>query len=278
MKQTGWSALLVLTIILTACGSSSTAVVTAATPAFTETATNAETPSDIVIASAKIVPAQVSYLSFTISALVKEVAVKEGDMVQAGQTLVVLETPDLEFAVVAADAAFRSAQAEAEIQDANKVKVIKNGKTFFENLPHEVQLVAETKAQQAKAALEIAQANLVQATLVAPYDGTVVSINIIPGELAQVDQPVLKLANLNSLQIETTDLSERDIPHVQIGQAVNVYIEALAARVTGKVIRISPISDIVGGDIVYSVTIELDEQPDGLLWGMTAEVEIQTTP
>lgn len=278
MKQIGWSTLLALTITLTACGSSTPAVLAPATPALTEVPTNVDVPSDIVIASAEIVPAQVSYIGFTISALVKEVAVKEGDMVQAGQTLVVLETPDLEFAVVAADAAFRSAQAEAEIQDANKVKVIKNGKTFFENLPHEVQLVAETKAQQAKAALEIAQANLVQATLVAPYDGTVVSINIIPGELAQVDQPVLTLANLNSLQIETTDLSERDIPHVQIGQAVNVYIEALAARVTGKVIRISPISDIVGGDIVYSVTIELDEQPDGLLWGMTAEVEIQTTP
>jgi hypothetical protein len=28
--------------------------------------------------------------------------------------------------------------------------------------------------------------------------------------------------------------------------------------------------------VVYPVTIELDEQPAGLLWGMTAEVEIQT--
>jgi hypothetical protein len=30
----------------------------------------------------------------------------------------------------------------------------------------------------------------------------------------------------------------------------------------------------VGGDIVFKVTIALDEQPKGLLWGMTAEVTI----
>jgi len=28
--------------------------------------------------------------------------------------------------------------------------------------------------------------------------------------------------------------------------------------------------------VVYPVTIELDQQPAGLLWGMSAEVKIQT--
>ena len=44
----------------------------------------------------------------------------------------------------------------------------------------------------------------------------------------------------------------------------------------GKVIRISPIANTVGGDVVFKVTIDLDEQPQGLLWGMTAEVQIQS--
>ena len=104
------------------------------------------------------------------------------------------------------------------------------------------------------------------------------SINVIPGELVQVDQAILTLATLNDLQIETTDLSERDIARVKTGQNVNVYIEALDVTITGKVIRISPISKTVGGDVVYPVTIKLDEQPEGLLWGMTAEVEIKTIP
>jgi len=278
MKQTGWSTLLVLTIILTACGSSSTAVVTAATPAFTETATNAGIASDIVIASARIVPAQVSYLSFTISALVKEVAVEEGDSVQAGQTLLVLDTPELDFAVVAADASLRSAQANLVTRNRDKYKYVDGyGRVFYYTVPNEVAQIARAQVQQAQSTLDVAQAVLAQSILLSPYAGTVVSVNIIPGELAQVGQTVLTLANLNALQVETTDLSERDVSRVKIGQTVNVYIEALDAHLTGRVIQISPISGILGGDIVYPITIELlNEQPQGLLWGMTAEVQIQT--
>jgi HlyD family secretion protein len=45
---------------------------------------------------------------------------------------------------------------------------------------------------------------------------------------------------------------------------------------TGKVVDISRISSTLGGDVVYKVTIDLDQQPQGLLWGMSADVEIET--
>ena len=248
------------------------------TPASVEVV-NVSSP-DVVIASASIVPAQVAQLGFTISALVKEIAVKEGDKVQAGQPLIVLDTSELEFAVMAAESAYQSASINAELQDADRVKVVnKNtGRVTYVSLPHEVQLKAESKAAQALSALDVAKANLALGTLNAPFNGAVASINVIPGELVQVDQAILTLATLNDLQIETTDLSERDIARVKIGQGVTIYIEALDVTITGKVIRISPISKTVGGDVVYPVTIKLDEQPEGLLWGMTAEVEIKTIP
>jgi multidrug efflux pump subunit AcrA (membrane-fusion protein) len=70
-----------------------------------------------VTASAVVVPAQVSEMSFLISGIAKEVPVKEGDTVKAGQTLIVLDTPTLEFAVTGAQAGLRGAQAQAEIPD-----------------------------------------------------------------------------------------------------------------------------------------------------------------
>jgi HlyD family secretion protein len=88
------------------------------------------------------------------------------------------------------------------------------------------------------------------------------------------NQVVVTLATLNALQLETTDLSERDITNVKRGDSVDISIEALNANVSGKVIGISPIAETVGGDVVYKVTIALDEQPKGLRWGMTAEVTI----
>ena len=278
MKRFAWSTILILTIMLTACGNPTPSAVSPATPASVEVV-NVSSP-DVVIASASIVPAQVAQLGFTISALVKEIAVKEGDKVQAGQPLIPLDTSELEFAVIAAESAYQSASINAELQDADRVKVVnKNtGRITYVSLPHEVQLKAESKAAQALSALDVAKANLALGTLNAPFNGAVASINVIPGELVQVDQAILTLATLNDLQIETTDLSERDIARVKIGQGVTIYIEALDVTITGKVIRISPISKTVGGDVVYPVTIKLDEQPEGLLWGMTAEVEIKTIP
>ena len=78
------------------------------------------------------------------------------------------------------------------------------------------------------------------------------------------------------MRIETTDLSERDIPAVQIGQTASVFIDALNETFDGKVVDIDRQSETVGGDVTYKVTIDLDQQPAGLRWGMSAEVTIQT--
>lgn len=275
MKRLSWS-LLIVTILLTACAAPAAPAPAQTTSAPAEVFT--PPPADIVVASAETVPAQIVELGFTISALVKEVNIKEGDTVQAGQALITLDVPDLEYAVVAAEEAFRSADIAAQLQKADKVKYVNpnNGKVSFLALPKEVYTKARSKADQAYAALEAAQVTLAQAALSAPFDGTVISVTVVPGELVQIDQVVVTIAALDSLQIITTDLSERDIPRVKVGQSVDVYIDALDVTVKGKVIRIAPISQIVGGDVIYPVTIELEKQPAGLLWGMSAEVEIQT--
>jgi multidrug efflux pump subunit AcrA (membrane-fusion protein) len=103
----------------------------------------------------------------------------------------------------------------------------------------------------------------------------VTSLGVIPGEFVKANRSVVTLATLDHLQFETTDLSERDIPKVHVGDPVNIFIEALNKNISGKVTGISPKADIVGGDVVYKVIIAPDTQPEGLLWGMTAEVEIQ---
>src|SRR5574341_808125 len=227
-----------------------------------------------VTASAVVVPAQVSQLGFLISALAKEVPVKEGDTVKTGQPLIVLDTPDLQFAVTEAEAALRSAQSYADLQRYRRVKDRRNGKVFFDIVPPEVRQLANARVQQAQVTLALAQINLAEGTLTAPFDGMVASISVIPGEFVQSDQAVITLATLNALQLEPTDLSERDIARLKVGAPVNISIEALNDNFEGKVISISPIANTVGGDVVFKVTIAFDKQPQNLLWGMTAEVTI----
>ncbi len=227
-----------------------------------------------VTASAVIVPAQVSELGFLISGIARDVPAKAGDAVKSGQSLIVLDTPDLEFAVTEAQAALHSAQAYADLQKYGRIKNRRNGKIFYDEIPVEYRQRADARVQQAQVALELAQINLTEGTLMAPFDGTVASLNVIPGEYVQSDQAVITLATLDDLQIETIDLSERDIANVKIGIPANIFVEALNDNFTGKVINISPIADTVGGDVVFKVTIAFDKQPEHLLWGMTAEVTI----
>jgi RND family efflux transporter MFP subunit len=268
--------MLTITIALTACGALPSAPpVSNASP--TAPQTNTLPPSvDTVVASAVAVPKQQAQMSFVISAPVKEILVKKDDVVKAGQPLMVLSTLDLELAVEEAEWAVHSAQSLFDRAKDPYKKVFDGGKIVYAAGYVEKRHEMEARLQAAQAALDSAKYAFTQGTLLAPFDGTIVEINIVTGEIAQPGKVVITEGDLARMQIETTDLSERDVPTVQIGQTAKVYLEALDTTVTGKVIQISPISETIGGDVVYPVTIELDEQPAGLLWGMSAEVEIQT--
>lgn len=230
-----------------------------------------------VIASAIIVPAQVSELGFLQTAILREVAVKEGDAVTAGQRLAALDATEQEYAVKAALAAYRSAQSYADLQHHRVVKTRnKRGKVIYTYLPREAILRADSLAEAARASFEAAQAQLEEFTLRAPYDAVVAAVHAAPGELVSPDRPVLTIAALNQMQIETTDLSERDIAKIKIGQKATVFVEALGKEFSARVTAIAPRAQTVGGDVVFKVTLAFEKQPDGLLWGMTAEVTIRT--
>jgi len=260
MKRLLWVFLLLM-IVVSACASPQAVTVT---PVSTATVEVSEDPNSVV-ASAVVVPMRESSVGVMISAPVKEVLVKEGDVVQAGQSLLTLNSPELEYNYAQAEAALRAAEFRYQYWIPARL-----------NRPPERRQLAEAVFVFAQKQFETAKANLTLATLTAPFDGTVISTNIAPGELVQPGQVLLTIADLKSLQIQTTDLSERDIPKVKLGQAALVRVEALDAELNGTVTSISPIAENVGGDVVYQVFVSLDEQPAGLYWGMNAEVEINT--
>jgi multidrug resistance efflux pump len=138
--------------------------------------------------------------------------------------------------------------------------------------------IATAKAQmaQAEAALQAARVALEQATLRAPNEGTITALQIDAGETVMPGQVVLVLADLSALRVETTDLSERDVARLAVGQEADVYVEALSTEIQGRVTGVAPQATTIGGDVVYTVYVELDQQVPGLRWGMSADVEIAT--
>jgi HlyD family secretion protein len=142
--------------------------------------------------------------------------------------------------------------------------------------PRAEELAAAAAAvDQAKAALERAQASLADTELRAPFAGTVAVLYVKGGEQVVAGMPVAQLADLTTWQVETDDLTELDVIHVQEGDQVTLTFDAIDdLTLTGTVERIKPLGEEKLGDITYTVIVRPDEQDPRLRWKMTAVVTI----
>ena len=258
MKNQSWMGLLPLLLLIVSCNS-------APTPA-TESAP--EIPSaDAEIAESDltegiVVPGQQSTLSFLIAGSIAEVFVAEGDLVQAGESLIEIDAPELDSAVLAAEASLRIAELELVYWT-----------WAHKNKPPERRWLAENRIVAAEKAVETALVSRKQKTLLAPFNATVVDISVMVGEVVSPHQGVILLADLENLKIETTDLNERDVVNISVGDTALVYIEALELEIEGLVVAISPIPTDNSSDVVYTTTIILKEYPASLRWGMSTKID-----
>lgn len=233
----------------------------APTPSPTEAAPTPIVKSG-VNASAIVAPVDYVELGFTTIGHVTDITVKVGDEITAGQTLVQLDTAVIE-------AQIKEAEFNVQALQSTLDKLTRNVATERDRS------IAKANVDSAQARLDSIKAQLANYTLVSPVGGTVTVVDTSVGETVTPGRTVITIADLQTFRIETTDLSEVDIPKVSIGQRAEIYIEALNQDFTGKVVEIAQQSETVGGDVVFKVTIELDEQPAGLRWGMSAEVTLE---
>jgi HlyD family secretion protein len=137
--------------------------------------------------------------------------------------------------------------------------------------------VAQVHVQQAETALEQAQAALSKAKLTAPFGGTVTEVAARAGEMVQAGAPLITIADLSQLHVETTDLDEFGAAHVKLGQAAKITVNAFNDKtLEGKVTDLGLQSvTLQTGDVSYVVTLALVSQDPGLRWGMTVKVEFE---
>jgi len=139
----------------------------------------------------------------------------------------------------------------------------------------DVLAMARARLEQASAAVRAAQAALRESELRAPFRGTIAALYVRPNEWVAPGSPLLDLADLTRLHVETTDLSEIDVARVRLGAPVAITFDALPEVVAhGRVARLAPRAS-PGSGVNYTAWIELDQVPQGVLWGMTAFVDIE---
>ena len=127
-----------------------------------------------------------------------------------------------------------------------------------------------------EARLNAAKAGLAAFSVIAPFDGIIADLNAKAGSSINAGEVAVTVADFSTWLIETTDLTEIDVVTLSEGQPVAVTLDAIPdAALNGMIDSISQTYEEKQGDIVYAVTVALDEGHPSLRWGMTAVVKFE---
>jgi len=193
---------------------------------------------------------------------------RPGDTVEKGQVLAQLDTDEIMNHLVASQQQFTQANLEA-------------GKARGEKKPAD-QRIAEAKAKQAAAEIQLYQHQLEQSTIVAPFAGKIMKgdLSTHVGQKAQLGEELYEILRSDKLRIEMT-VAERDIKDVQKGAVGKFATDSLPwDKYPLTVTRIIPVPDVKEGANSFTVYGEADPgvapQDQDKQWrqGMAGEVRI----
>ncbi len=208
-------------------------------------------------------------MNFGASGQISAIDVHIGQQVKAGQVLAKLNAPNLEIAVQEAQISVNNAQNTYNTAVANG-----DSTTTLD--------VDSNALQSAQLQLQTAQNNLAAATLTAPGNAVVASINGIVGQnegLGSSTSSFMVLLDTSGFTI-TASVNEADIANVQVNQPTRFTVTAYAGQTfRATVSSISIAGTTTSGVVSYpvSLTVNMDSIGAAHLYpGMTATDTITT--
>ena len=128
-----------------------------------------------------------------------------------------------------------------------------------------------------EARLTAANAKVAALSVVAPFDSVVAELKAKIGSSINAGEPAVTLADFSQWLVKTTDLTEIDVVNLREGQPVTVALDALPhLELKGEILSIGQTYSENQGDIVYDVTILLNDTHPAMRWGMTAAVSFES--
>jgi multidrug resistance efflux pump len=125
-----------------------------------------------------------------------------------------------------------------------------------------------------EAKLDAAKAGLASLQVVAPFDGTVADLKAKAGESVSQGSIAATVSDFSNWLVKTTDLTELEVVNIKEGMPASVVLDAIPdVTLKGTVESIAKTFEEKQGDVVYEVTVRLDDTDPNILWGMTAVVK-----
>jgi RND family efflux transporter MFP subunit len=214
---------------------------------------------------------------------VERLLVDEGDRVERGDTIAVLDSDDLVAALRQRRAAVLEARAnlaDAQRQEARFARLLAEKAIAQAEYDAEATRleVSEAQVAVAEANLANARARLEYAVITAPIPGVVIERRIEVGEMVapggftsqQATGALVRIANPESLEVEA-DINESYISRLSLGQPATIRVDAVPGReYRGRLRQIVPTADRQRAVVEVKVTI--DDRDDNLLPDMSCNV------
>lgn len=129
----------------------------------------------------------------------------------------------------------------------------------------------------AQANVDAAHASVNLLSIVAPFDGEVLSVDNKVGDVVETGKLAVNIANRANLYVQA-QVDESDVAKVKVGDPVEVTLDALpGVELSGSVESVNPVGEVSSGLIKFSVLIALDPVDDEMIvpLGATADSVIQ---
>ncbi|WP_374536008.1 efflux RND transporter periplasmic adaptor subunit [Chitinimonas taiwanensis] len=221
-------------------------------------------------------PVRQTLINAEVDGVLREVLVRPGETVQAGQILARFEASDLNNQLAARAATRERARAELELAKKNRERnanLLKQGfispNAYDESENAVAVAAAQLKAEEAQAAL--ASKAVSDGVVRAPFGGIVASRKVEPGTRVGVNQTLFSLVDLDELEFEASVAVSR-LPAVKQGQPVRLNIEGFGDKpFNGSIERIAPVAD--AGSRMVPVYVRVKNPGHSLRGGMFAQGE-----
>ncbi len=158
------------------------------------------------------------------------------------------------------------------VQAQNRLDKLRTG------LRPEAQAVNEAKLRESQLQVAEAQANLVKALLVAPWDGVVTAVNAAPG--VSTNNASVTIAQVEPLRFATSNFSERNLADIHPGDEATVFLKTYPnIPIPAVIYRVELESTQKDGDTaIFTVYLDFNSGDLEVRPGMTGRVEITIEP
>lgn len=204
-------------------------------------------------------------------------AVREGDMVKAGQVLARIESTEYVARVRQAQEQADAARSQIEIAqrqwDNNKALVDQGfiSKTALDTSLNNL-TAARANHEAALAAVDMARKTLSDTVLRSPISGIVAQRLAQPGERVAVEARIVEVVDLSRLEVEAS-IAPADSVAVQVGQEAQLQVEGRGQPLRAKVARINPSAQAGSRSVLAYLSIQ---DPAGLRQGLFAQGVLAT--